>query len=291
MEYDYYYLEGEGKTEHLWLSRPFVQTRGAFPLFLYQAGYGHWQPGACYERSPSQVFLVEYVRSGNIHLRQDGKDYVVQPGEVYLLRKGVAHEYCTGPAGFALKRYIQIEGPLLEPYLRTLDLWHRDHIPLAEPQAFEHHYMEITTLLARTPQDVTPHLERQLSCLMYQMLLELSQAIQPTVPPIIEKALNFMHQNLHRPLAREEICQHAGLSMPHFNRLFLEHLHCTPMAYFLQQKFEWTAQMLKTTSLTIKEVAYRAGFDDPLYFSAQFKKHLGVSPKHYRSTSRTTRDE
>jgi AraC-like DNA-binding protein len=70
--------------------------------------------------------------------------------------------------------------------------------------------------------------------------------------------------------------------MSYFNKIFADYMHCTPIAYFLDQKFNWTAQLLKTTSLSIKEIAYKAGFDDPFYFSAQFKKRFGVSPKYYR---------
>ena len=35
-------------------------------------------------------------------------------------------------------------------------------------------------------------------------------------------------------------------------------------------------------SLSVKEIAFRLGFNDPFYFSNFFKKHIGVSPKKYR---------
>jgi AraC family L-rhamnose operon regulatory protein RhaS len=110
-----------------------------------------------------------------------------------------------------------------------------------------------------------------------------------TSPTIIEQALTFMHENLHRSLSRQEICDQIGLSMPHFNRLFSTYMDCSPIAYFLNQKFNWTAQLLKTTSLSIKEISYKAGFEDPLYFSGQFKKHFGISPKQYRLFEKRSR--
>lgn len=36
------------------------------------------------------------------------------------------------------------------------------------------------------------------------------------------------------------------------------------------------------TSLSVKEIAFKLGFNDPFYFSNFFKKHNGVSPKTYR---------
>jgi AraC-like DNA-binding protein len=34
--------------------------------------------------------------------------------------------------------------------------------------------------------------------------------------------------------------------------------------------------------LSVKEMAYQLGFNDPFYFSNFFKKHTGLSPKAYK---------
>ncbi len=44
-------------------------------------------------------------------------------------------------------------------------------------------------------------------------------------------------------------------------------------------------RLLRFTSLQIKEVAFKVGFEDPSYFIKYFKRHLGISPKFYRSNS------
>ena len=282
MKYDYYHVQSYGKQEHTWVYRPFPQQRYNLPLLLQMAGYAHWLAGETYSRKRSTDFFVEYVCAGNVILNQDGKDYLIQPGEVYLLRRGVSHHYATGPAGLVLKRFVQIAGSGLDYYLRALELWDQDHIHPQNPRAFVRLLKQVTTLLAKSPSELDPQLDIQLSCLMYQILLELSMSIQPSIPPIIEKALAFMHANLHRSLSRQEICEHVGLSMPHFNRIFSNYMHCAPITYFLNQKFNWAAQLFKTTSLPVKEICYKIGLEDPLYFSAQFKKHFGVSPKQYR---------
>jgi len=46
------------------------------------------------------------------------------------------------------------------------------------------------------------------------------------------------------------------------------------------------ARLLRFTDLTIGEVAYRAGFTDPLYFSRAFKRHTGDAPTDYRRNKR-----
>jgi AraC family transcriptional regulator, transcriptional activator of pobA len=41
-------------------------------------------------------------------------------------------------------------------------------------------------------------------------------------------------------------------------------------------------RLLYYESMSVKEIAFRLGFNDPFYFSNFFKKHIGVSPKAYR---------
>jgi len=51
--------------------------------------------------------------------------------------------------------------------------------------------------------------------------------------------------------------------------------------------FFWLAsearRLLTYRKLSVKEVAYQLGFNDPFYFSNFFKKHTNISPKSYQS--------
>ena len=44
------------------------------------------------------------------------------------------------------------------------------------------------------------------------------------------------------------------------------------------------ARLLRFTELTVGEIAHRAGFTDPLYFSRAFKRHTGAAPTDYRGS-------
>jgi AraC family transcriptional regulator, transcriptional activator of pobA len=46
------------------------------------------------------------------------------------------------------------------------------------------------------------------------------------------------------------------------------------------------ARLLRFTDLTVQEIAFRVGFDDPLYFSRAFKRRHGEAPMAYRERTR-----
>ncbi len=81
-----------------------------------------------------------------------------------------------------------------------------------------------------------------------------------------------------------DICaERCGFSRSRFTHLFTEVVGISPYQY--QQKFrlEQACELLRSTTLSIGEVAENVGFSDALYFSRLFKKRLGMNPSHYRS--------
>ena len=268
------------KFERLWMYRSVKQEIYIPPLLITIAGYGWWASGNEQYRSNSHVFGIELVREGNVEFVQDGSRYIIQKGEVYLLRRNVSHCYKTGPADILLKRFITIDGSALNYLLRIMNLWGRDQIRLSNPNVLAGLLKKVTSLIAENPPDV----DIKCSVLAYKILLELSHSLRPDLPAVIDNALTYMQQNLHHPLSMESICDYLGISQTHFNRLFFKYMQSSPMHYFLQQKLTWAGHMLRHTSLSIKEIADRTGYFDPLYFSARFKKQFGVSPGNYRKS-------
>ncbi len=57
----------------------------------------------------------------------------------------------------------------------------------------------------------------------------------------------------------------------------------TPNVFIQEYRISRAADLLRTTSEPVSEIAYRTGFDEPANFSKMFKKYLGKSPSQYRS--------
>ena len=75
----------------------------------------------------------------------------------------------------------------------------------------------------------------------------------------------------------------AGLSVSHYSAVFKRQTGYAPMDYFIRLRMHQACQLLDTTELSVKEVADRLGYEDPLYFSRVFKSLHDLSPSEYRT--------
>lgn len=73
------------------------------------------------------------------------------------------------------------------------------------------------------------------------------------------------------------------LSKVYISEQFKRHTDLTLIMFLTDIRIKHAMHLLKTTALTIKEVATCAGYDDASYFGRIFKKKTGASPEEYRA--------
>jgi transcriptional regulator GlxA family with amidase domain len=57
----------------------------------------------------------------------------------------------------------------------------------------------------------------------------------------------------------------------------------TPFEYMLAGRMNRARHLLTSTNLSVQEVAVRAGYENPLYFSRLFAARIGLTPTAYRA--------
>ncbi|WP_162463336.1 AraC family transcriptional regulator [Paenibacillus psychroresistens] len=99
----------------------------------------------------------------------------------------------------------------------------------------------------------------------------------------IAKAIRWMNTHYHEPISIERLALTIGYHRSHMTRLFHKYTGTAPMTYLFQIRMR-RAQSLLHGHLSIEQVAAATGYADPLYFSKQFKKWMGLTPTEYRNT-------
>lgn len=85
-----------------------------------------------------------------------------------------------------------------------------------------------------------------------------------------------------------EAAAHCHLSASHFSRSFKKIMQISFKDYLVRKKIAQSAELLRNTDLSITDIAYQCEFTDSAYYCFKFRALMGVTPKKFRSHSRST---
>ncbi len=99
---------------------------------------------------------------------------------------------------------------------------------------------------------------------------------------IMNRARLRIRESLESNLTIQKIAEELGIGYSNFRKLFKEYTGVAPAMYQQELRLQRAKEMLSTTNISIKEIAYRLNFDSPDYFSAKFKIKTGRKPSDFR---------
>lgn len=100
----------------------------------------------------------------------------------------------------------------------------------------------------------------------------------------LERALHYLKQHYPEPISRAQLAHVAAMSESTFFRTFKQATGLSLRAYLLAFRLDRAAELLRTTSMPLHEIASACGFSDPSYLSRQFHRRFHLPPHHYRLT-------
>lgn len=95
-------------------------------------------------------------------------------------------------------------------------------------------------------------------------------------------AKQYIRDNVEQAPSVEDVAAYCHISARQLNRLFSQQAGVTPAAYIQQQRADHIQKLLRDSSLSLSAISERMHFSSEYYFSAFFKKHIGMAPGAYR---------
>lgn len=141
------------------------------------------------------------------------------------------------------------------------------------------------------PQDhARADIDTEVEALLQAAIESSSQADRPrglaagpqTLDRRLRSAISYMRENVHEPVAVEDIASKVGLSRGHFFALFRDQLNTTPQVFWSAVRVEEAVRRLVQQEQPLTSVAMDLGFSTPGNFSRFFRDHMGVSPSRFR---------
>jgi len=99
----------------------------------------------------------------------------------------------------------------------------------------------------------------------------------------IGAAIGYLEDHYKEPVSIGQLTKIGRMSESSLLRAFKQATGCAPTAYLLNLRLRRAQHLLRCTGLNITEVAFESGFNDSNYFTRQFRKQIGISPREYRA--------
>lgn len=103
---------------------------------------------------------------------------------------------------------------------------------------------------------------------------------------IVDKIVNYIDQHLQDDLSVRILANAAYVSPDHLTRLFKKRFGQTVTDYIFRQRMTLAGELLKDSKLTVTMVSDCVGYGNYSYFTEQFKKFYGMTPREYQNIQR-----
>lgn len=268
---------------------------------------------------PLRVMRVPYHRSASLHRHEfhelvmilGGKGRHVTPdgahplekGDVFLVHGETSHGY-TDTKDMRLvnilfdpKRLIlpladleQLPGYhvlfRLEPRLRHLPAYRR-RLRLTGSQIAK--VAPLISLLEDETRNRPPGYRCMATAHLSELICKLSRFCSEESTPAhrpllrIGEILSHIEGNFDDRLTLPRLAEMAAMSESSLARVFRRAVGCPPVEYVIRVRIRKAREMLRLGDVRISDVAFRCGFNDSNYFSRQFGRVTGESPRAYRN--------
>lgn len=188
---------------------------------------------------------------------------------------------CIIPAGVAYER-ISLEDDILVIHFNLLNCTMEDIEVYKISDAEKYRRLFVKALKIRL--ENSSGAQYRENAVLYEILGELSGDIGllNTKKNYIAESAEYMKQNFFNPeLSIDSLSKRANVSPAQYRRKFRDIYGASPKQYLDSLRFNYAKSLLETGYFSQKEIAFRCGFSDVVYFRTAFKKETGKSIKKY----------
>lgn len=100
-----------------------------------------------------------------------------------------------------------------------------------------------------------------------------------------------MRDDVRGELSLGEFAQSVNLSVWRLCHIFKSDVGMPPIRFLRQLRMERAKDLLESSFLSVKEIAFQVGLNDESHFVRDFKATYGYSPALYRSRFRSNKEE
>lgn len=259
------------------------------PLIVTSCGYYRIQsiPTFQTERPTGRAdYQLLYIASGKAHFFFDGTEHILTEGNMILYHPDEPQKYHYHASDKTEVYWIHFTGSEVDKLLSHYEIPDTENVFYTGTSP---DYQQLYRQIIQELQLCRANYEEVISLLLRHIFLTINRYIKEgrkkgsDIQNEIERATHYFNDHYSSALCIEDYAKSRHLSTCWFIRSFKQIVKVTPMQYILSLRMMNARNLLETTDYNITEIAEAVGYDNPLYFSRLFHKHIGLSPSDYRA--------
>lgn len=241
----------------------------------------HTWPKGYWLKHFNKIFAsVQFILEGEMTVLMEQKEYVIKAGEAVIIPPGTCKLSTNGKNG-CKKFYFIPDGQIFYSIMRQIRF---DQIAiLSGKQTGEliALYKQTSNLMEQKDVETIP----EISTMIYNLVMKVSEKIQHSnCPEKLSICLDYIQKHIADPLSLELLTKEIHCSKTALKELFAKHLQTSPGRYICDTRLNYAKMLLAKHDLSIKDIAFMCGYENPLYFSNAFKHKFGESPRRFRQS-------
>ena len=255
----------------------------AYPSDRHCDGYG-FDP--CKGRVLNEYQLV-YITDGRGMFRSEcAGETAVGGGTIFLLFPGEWHTYSPDPSTGWTHYWIGFKGANMDARVTNGFLNRREPVfNVGVDEEIVRLYrkaIEVAQAEKANFQQMLAGITNYLLGLIYTLDRNNRLDQDRGTVELIDRARMIMYESMETGLSIQDIAARVGAGYSSFRKNFKKYTGMSPAAYFQEIKLQRARDLLRTTDMPVKEIAYRLNFESADYFSTLFRKKTGMSPSDFR---------
>ncbi|WP_256761976.1 AraC family transcriptional regulator [Cohnella sp. WQ 127256] len=229
-------------------------------------------------------FYLAYNYSGPMTVRSKGRDYILQPGSVFLYRPLEEQYYGHHDEQKFLSYWVHFTGYGAEELLLNAMLSEDRIVYTGVHKEIANLFENIMDELRDKKAGFELASASQLSylCSMISRLIHQGTDSHATKSRTeIYDSIKYIHDHYDQEIYVKKLADIAHLSTDRYTTLFKRITDTTPLQYLNTFRLQKACELMKHTHLNIQQISSLVGFEDQLYFSRMFKKAYRMTPTEF----------
>jgi len=271
-------------------------TTMAKTSFLYLQEAGHFFAGKKYytTRKGLDSFLLKLTISGSGILEYGGQKMHVGPGHFYWIDCMNWQNYYTDPdVGYWDVIWVHFNGATARSYYDAYRQLQGSVVGTLAPDSSMHTFMGALLSRPSTLEHSFPceqnlfEFDVQASGILTQLLVEcissagISNQLKH-IPPKVNDIHNYLTTHYAEKVTLDCLAAKFSLDPLYLQKLFKKYIGQSPIEYMIHLRMIRAKNLLRTSPMSISEIANSVGIENISHFSRQFKRHENMTPSQYR---------